>query len=260
MTKNEILKCELPKWMDYNYINDLKRYGNKHDGGYLLNEIDLLESNLLLSFGLNDDWSFEKQIKNQTSLPIISYDKSISKNIFFRKILNALLKPWQIRKIIHSIYVFVDYLFFFQGSTKHLKYFVGKKTLSNNFKDLSGVLKSITEEKVFLKIDIEGSEYRILEEILSFQSRFTGIIIEFHDIDLHLEKIKSFIEGLKTHRICHIHVNNFGEIMTHPRLPQVVEITFTINHNLSHTSQMKSPHPLDSPNDRSKTDFEIIFN
>ena len=49
---------------------------------------------------------------------------------------------------------------------------------------------------IFLKIDIEGSEYRILDSILENQNRISGIAIEFHDCDLHLDKIKRFIDKL----------------------------------------------------------------
>ena len=48
----------------------------------------------------------------------------------------------------------------------------------------------------FIKIDIETSEYRILDELIENQEKFTGIAIEFHDVDLHLDKILKFITSL----------------------------------------------------------------
>jgi len=38
-------------------------------------------------------------------------------------------------------------------------------------------------------MDIEGGEYRILDNLIKHQDKICGIVIEFHDIDLHLEKI-----------------------------------------------------------------------
>jgi hypothetical protein len=40
-------------------INNLKRYGAKHDGGYIVPEKELIESRGLLSFGYGYDVSFE---------------------------------------------------------------------------------------------------------------------------------------------------------------------------------------------------------
>lgn len=259
MTSDQIQICQLPQWFAYDYVPVLKRYGNFYDGGYLLNEPDLLESELLLSFGINDDWSFEKDIRNSTNLPILCYDRSISKNKFFRKILNSLLKPWQFQNIIHWVKVYSDYTTFFQGTTKHLEWYVGKKTKSNTFLELEDILQDLQTEKIFLKIDIEGSEYRILEEILFFEDKFTGIIIEFHDIDLHLEKIRTFIQSLKYHCICHIHANNFGEILTFNNMPQIIEITFTLKKNVKSSCFRESPHPHDFSNDKSSKDISIFF-
>ena len=44
------------------------------------------------------------------------------------------------------------------------------------------------KDKILLKIDIEGSEYRILEDIISIKDSLNALIIEFHDIDLHKDK------------------------------------------------------------------------
>ena len=49
-------------------------------------------------------------------------------------------------------------------------------------------------KNLFFKIDIEGSEYRLLEELVEFQGTMCGLVIEFHDIDLHIEKINNFIK------------------------------------------------------------------
>jgi FkbM family methyltransferase len=73
------------------------------------------------------------------------------------------------------------------------------KNISTNFLDLFIRLKEIFDRikhaPFFLKIDIEGSEYRILEEIIELQDFICGIVIEFHNIDLHEDKILSFINN-----------------------------------------------------------------
>ena len=41
----------------------LDRIGKENDGGYLINRESIFKSNFLLSFGIFDDWSFEKSFK-----------------------------------------------------------------------------------------------------------------------------------------------------------------------------------------------------
>ena len=43
---------------------------------------------------------------------------------------------------------------------------------------------------LLIKIDIEGSEYRTLDCIVRNQDKIIGLIIEFHDVDLHMEKLR----------------------------------------------------------------------
>ena len=57
MTINKILK---PK---YNY--DLIRLGKDFDGGYLVGENSVRGADYLISFGINEDWSFEKDFKSR---------------------------------------------------------------------------------------------------------------------------------------------------------------------------------------------------
>lgn len=53
--------------------------------------------------------------------------------------------------------------------------------------------KAQNRSALFLKIDIEGFEYRILDEIIQYSDILTGVVIEFHDCDLHMHRILKFI-------------------------------------------------------------------
>ena len=48
---------------------------------------------------------------------------------------------------------------------------------------LDEILKSGLKAPHYLKVDIEASEYRILDDIIKHQNTFSGIAIEFHDVD-----------------------------------------------------------------------------
>jgi len=54
-------KTVLPALFQPFHCSDLQRLGKPHDGGYLVNQHDIRKSNTLVSFGVNDDMSFEQQ-------------------------------------------------------------------------------------------------------------------------------------------------------------------------------------------------------
>ena len=82
---------------------------------------------------------------------------------------------------------------------KHEKKFIApinqkvEQINESHITDLNQIIKTKKLEKIFLKIDIEGSEYRILDQIIAQQNLLTGMVIEFHDCDLHYRRIEKFI-------------------------------------------------------------------
>ena len=55
----------------------------------------------------------------------------------------------------------------------------------------------INQSNLILKIDIEGDEYKILEQINKEFFKINLLIIEFHNIHKNLNKIKNFIKKTK---------------------------------------------------------------
>lgn len=253
------MQARLPKDFIYKKANDLIRIGRNFDGGYLISKNDLLKSNLLISLGINDDWSFEKQFTNYKNVPVFAFDGTVGAKIFFKKIIrNSLfLKPI---KIFDSLKIFLSYCFFFRDDKKHFK-----KNITGNFKlhhsntiTMREVFELSNGDKIFLKIDIEGHEYRALEDIINNESRLTGLAIEFHDCDLHIEKIKKFVKDLSLNLI-HIHANNKGKICSQTGIPTALEMTFSNNSNLTKENVI-TPNKLDMPNDKSIEEIKIKFN
>ena len=59
------MNCLLPEFFKFKQAKDLIRVGKDNDGGYLISKNDLSKSDFLLSLGICDDWSFEKNfLKN----------------------------------------------------------------------------------------------------------------------------------------------------------------------------------------------------
>lgn len=111
---------------------------------------------------------------------------------------------------------------------------------------------------IFLKIDIEGSEYRVLDEIIKSKNKINCLIIEFHDVDLHIKKITNFIKKLNFY-LTHIHPNNFGGIDNNYN-PKVLEITFEKKPKIIKNKPFKQSHKLDSKNNPNEKDIKLRFN
>ena len=122
-------------------------------------------------------------------------------------------------KIILSIFSLFSFLISFQIEKcsesigiKFVLYFVNffkKHQLSIekiSYGSLDKIFSNIQNKNIFLKIDIEGYEYRILDEIMSNQNRIIGMVIEFHNIDLHMDRIYNFINNFNLELI-HIHLS-----------------------------------------------------
>ena len=54
-------KITLAKFLVPKNKTDLIRFGSKFDGGYLLNEIDLIKSDTLISLGIHENWILKKK-------------------------------------------------------------------------------------------------------------------------------------------------------------------------------------------------------
>ena len=63
LDKNSV---KLPIFFKPNYKADLIRLGSKNDGGYCISKLALQDTSILYSFGLGDDWSFEKQFREKS--------------------------------------------------------------------------------------------------------------------------------------------------------------------------------------------------
>ena len=244
MTIEQILK---PK---KNY--KLSRLGGNNDGGYLVGVNSLLKSKILISFGINDNWQFEKDFKTQNpKCNIKCYDdKNILKYLLKKFIIELLFLPYHRR------------FYFFKYFKNIINFLIIKKKINFYqkkifYNDLNKIIKnSQADDNIFLKIDIEGSEYRILEEIIKNQNKINGIVIEFHDFDYHKNTIQDFCSKLNLDLI-HIHPNNsapkdnFGD-------PTVIELTFERNPIII-GDEPTLPHELDMRNNPLDEDIELFF-
>jgi hypothetical protein len=147
-----------------------------------------------------------------------------------------------------------------------------KQNVGNGTNGTTNLKEYIGEhENVFLKMDIEGHEFRVFPELSDVLHRIKQIVVEIHspgDIQLH----PTYFKGLsdithpvmfdtlstinKTHTLVHVHPNNGCEVHTYEGvvLPNVFECTFVRNEFV--TSKVKNvlalPMSFDVPNVRNK--------
>jgi hypothetical protein len=108
---------------------------------------------------------------------------------------------------------------------------------------------------ILLKVDIEGWEYGILDQIVEWQDSFSGLVIEFHDVDTNKAKIQSFLDELRRLRVVWIHGNNLGGTDTDGD-PVVIEMALAVP---SSDEFSDMPHALDVPNNPDQPELTLAF-
>ena len=244
----------LPKILKPKINTKLRRFGRNYDGGYLVTKKSVTSAKSLLSFGILDDVSFESDFIKLNKVDVHCYDHTVGKNFWKRKLYSdfgAGMYNFNFPFIINSFNRYFEFKKFFSDKSNILNI----ETIKNG--SLTDIIKSNKlQHPSFLKIDIDGSEYRILEELIKLQSHFSALIIEFHDVDLNLKKICDFVENFQL-TLTHTHPNNYG-FLNHANLPTVIECTFEKEPELV-PGEIILPNKFDQPNDPSKKDYNLIF-
>jgi hypothetical protein len=232
------------------------RIGKQNDGGYLVSISDIKKANILISFGIADDCSFESDFVKHNDIEVVAYDNSLSFLFLLKKmIIKTIKNPLN----FNGIKKLFSYKNFFKGKRKHIRKFIGLNTSNEMYSTFSQVINKINNKKIFLKIDIEGSEYRFLDEIVANEKEITGIVIELHDCDIHLGQIERFIKNLNKRGLylAHIHANNQLPLRLSDSLPFLLELTFSRHAKFSNS--LKLPHKLDMPNNKNLADYHLLI-
>ena len=244
---------------------NLLRIGPKSDGGYIIDRRVIKKTSVIISCGLNDDWEFERHfLKLNPNCKIIAYDHSVNEKFWkdrFKKDLKSLIlfKKLRLKKIL-DVFKYLNYRSFFNKKNIHYKKKIVQKKKNKNEISIKNILKN--HQNLILKVDIEGDEYKILDQIIGDYKKINLLIIEFHNISQNYKKIKKFISKSR-YRLIHIHGNNYAGLDKFKN-PNVIECTF-INNMRFKVSRFKSkykyPIPdLDFKNFKRREDIEINFN
>ena len=233
-----MITITLPKIFQPFQCEDLIRLGKINDGGYLVNKQDVVNSKNLLSLGIGEDWSFEKDFISINDCKLNAYDNSLNK------------PRMQNNKVLED-----SYNAFFTDNKYHVE-----KNIGTGINDLPFDAVS-TEKDTFLKCDIEGAEYDILYDLIKLTKQYTGMVIEFHEINKqdNYHNLINFISKVD-HKLVHIHVNNYFYYKTdNGCVPDILELTFTSSPNINLGRSITLPNKLDMPNNPKEEEFKILF-
>ena len=247
---------KLPLKLKPNYSYDLIRIGSKHDGGYLVERASRDNCKFLFSFGISTNWNFEKDFINKNKINFLAFDGSISREFWLerKKLAFNKMRSLSFNKFFEYIYLKKGFNSFFNDKNFIAKYI--SLSLDNSITFDKACSLSNIDNNLFFKIDIEGSEYNFLDDIIKIQNKVIGLVIEFHHCNKNIDKILNFVEALKQDLV-HIHANNY-ENTNDKLIPDTLEITFARNPLILGKFQ-KLPHPFDSPNRSKNKEIEIQF-
>jgi hypothetical protein len=252
-----LIQANLPGFLCPFAAATLARLGRDNDGGYLVDSRDVAAADSLISLGLFDDWSFDEAFVRQNPVPVLAYDGSIGWWTFARRIVKALLVPGLPPGVQHNTRLLTGYLSFFSGRNRHIRRFVSRDRKKSHvtMMQVFETALALGFSRPFLKIDIEGSEYGILKDLVRCASSTVGLVIEFHDCDAHLEEIREFVAAYPL-RLAHIHANNCG-VVNSDQFPVVLELTFSSSSGAGNRAAL--PHHLDMPNNASIPEIALSF-
>ena len=105
---------------------DLIRLGSIDDGGYVVPIQTVNSSKVLLSFGISDNWEFEKDFLKKTSAKLLAYDHTIDKEFWLSKFKKDLIKFFQLKifkpKKLYKMFQFLDFILFFKMNNNNKFY------------------------------------------------------------------------------------------------------------------------------------------
>ena len=269
MKKNKIMdkNIDITLLIPRRLIHDnLARFGSENDGGYIFPEKIYRNAKQLISLGVKDDWNFESEFiksrldNSSPTLKVKAYDLVVDEWYFLKCFIGFTLK-FKFIKAISNLLLIYKFNFFFKKNSC-VEYL--KKGISGNktgYIKLSEILNNEDiKDSLLLSIDIEGDEYSIIDDIISFKEKIDAMVIEFHDLDKKTNLFNGVIDELNKHfSIVHLHLNN-NSILLKGGISNVIEISFVNNKFLTEKiNEYHIPTNLDRPCNKNLPEFNLIL-
>jgi|694.fasta_scaffold109444_3 hypothetical protein len=234
--------CELifpNKLIDY----QLERIGGDHDGGYWIPP-RFTKDFKWVTIGLGYNWRFEEELVNR-DCEVISFDHTLP------------ARPRKLPKQINWVKIGL----------------APEDDLSNLLKSIEGILNiaSIKEDNEYcLKIDIEGAEWHLLDQIVNLENPPKVLALELHNLlwrpsyEIN-RQILSQIETIKLkYTPISLKGNNYSPYFVSNKvgLYDCMEATFVLNNIVNdfvHVSNLDRNKKIDHPNNPRDYNYPIFF-
>ncbi|WP_054512715.1 FkbM family methyltransferase [Chryseobacterium sp. ERMR1:04] len=182
-----------------------KWFGNDY-GGFLVATEFLNKDSIVYSFGVGEDISFDTEIIDKYNCMVFGFDPT-PKSINWVKS-NQLSQNFKFFDFGIGDTTKTDFFYFpknpdfVSGSTVEQSNINLDRKIEVQLKTLNDTMSLLEHKKVdVLKMDIEGAEYKVLENILNSDIEIGQILVEFHDRFFPNGKQKTIdiLEKLKEH-------------------------------------------------------------
>jgi hypothetical protein len=253
---------------------DLMRVGPPRDGGYVVPGDLVRASEHLLALGIGDDWQFEAEFARvNPRVRILGVDGSIGMGRFAREWGSSLLALFSVglsvkdrRRHWTRLRRAAHYFWFFGWRHHHIRRMVAPDATpaTVTIASLLGSLGSKRPYGVFLKVDVEGAEYGLIDTITAHADAIGCLVIEFHRTSRHAAAFNTAMDRLLRHfRVVHVHGNNYAPCDPASGFPEAVEITL-VHERLcgGPPVPIDAEYPragLDYPNHPGRPDHAITF-
>lgn len=199
------------------------RFGSILDGGYFLDPKIIGKIDVMVSGGVSSNVEFENDLfRFNKELKIVMIDPTVSKlKLLSKAVLRIFfLKKKKLRYLSNTL-LFIQMLR--SGRVWHIKEWMSSKF--GIFDSLKAAGISNPNPTILLKLDIEGAEYDLLDEITENLNAFECMVFEFHELDKKQEEFLAFIESCSAQfDLTHLEINPSGGFFG-DRVPKNIELT-----------------------------------
>lgn len=217
----------------------LVRIGRDFDGGYIVTEKMVQASSCVFGYGVGGDVSFEADYVQLTSRPAYLFDHTVSQLPTGTSNSDKLV-------------------FTCEG--------VGPRK-TGPLDTVASHLQRFGEghENVIVKMDIEGSEYEVLENLTPAEwSKIGGLVVEFHGLSRAENRrclAALLLKLAPFYFVAHVHGNNCGSVvkLNGVDFPTIIEVTFAKGPANSVSTSCYPVKGIDQPNGRHRPDLTLPF-
>jgi len=235
------------------HVKSKIRAGKLKDGGYVIEESTLKNVDIIYSYGVGWDISFEKALLKKIKKVCRIFDPTIDVSNFSKHIYIQGKGNYYLLKYFIATVLWKPYIYLHKALGYKIKFYseglgIRKEAKYNSFPNHVTRFGD-QDKKIFLKIDIDGGEYEIFKtkEFVEALNNVVQLAIEFHNVKEKLADLKSIIESISNKlSLVHVHGNNWGGTFeyTGKQIPTVLELTFVSNTFLKVKEFDKADYPI----------------